>query len=123
VRSRFLNIVRAEFAHPTRTERSRRPGDRGFTILEVQVAVLLLVLALTLVLAQGTNQQRHLTWVEGLGKAHGVVDVANQRVILAVAEPRAAETLPACKLRLLALSESGSYADAEVEIWSNVISP
>ena len=66
MRSRFLNIVRAEFARFTRTEWSRRPKDRGFTILEVQVAVLLLVLALTLVLAQGTNQQRYLTWIEGL---------------------------------------------------------
>ncbi len=87
--------------------RSRRgaSGSGGFSLLEVQIAILVLVLAVMGLMATVANQNRHLVGVEEYGRVRGVTSTASKRVVVAFTE--AATTGPACDIRLDELDERG----------------
>ncbi len=115
--------------HAERGERCRRAvsreygrarkGTAGFTLLEVQVAMLLLLVALMSVSVHGALQHRHLAWIEQYGKAHGIVDLAASRVVMTLTEEDGALPLPTCDVVLLQTSTQGQGATADVQVTRN----
>ncbi len=100
-----------------------RSGDEGYTILEVQITVLVLLVALGGVMAQSIAHRRHLGWVEDYGKAQGIVDGDRGRAVLVVSESDANAMVPACKLELVGLDKTSTFLEAEVDVWRNDLTP
>ncbi len=86
----------------------------GFSLLEVQIAILILVLAVMGLMATVASQNRHLVGVEEYGKVRGVTSTARKRVVVSYTE--AATTGPACEVHLDDLAERGRSLTARVRV-------
>ncbi len=99
---------------------SFRPGRqaaRGFTLIEVQVATLLFVLAVLTLVGHARVYGKLVGWLESEHRARGVVDIERGRAVLTVTEAGRQAGPPACRLRLVSVDYAGTDgAQALVEI-------
>ncbi len=90
--------------------------QRGFTLIEVQVATLLFVLAVLTM----TNHTRiygdMVAWLETDNRVSGSVDVDGQRAVLAVIEAGKDPQLPPCRIRLVSAESTSNGSEALVEL-------
>ncbi len=103
-------------------ERSLRrfvKGAAGFTLLEVQVAMLLLLVALMGISIHGALQRRHLAWIEQYGKVHGRVDLGASRAVMTLTEADAALPAPGCDVLLTQTATLPGGGSATVQVTRN----
>ncbi len=93
-----------------------RKAQSGFTFLEVQVAMLLLLIGIMGIVLHGAAQRRHLAWISEYGKARGIVNLVASRAVLTYTEDDNSARLPECTITLLATASVGAVASAEVRV-------
>ena len=106
--SRFESSVVSKGVRPRR--------DSGFTLVEVQIAIVLFVLVMLILLSHGGVFYNLLGWLENERRVHGVVEVSAERAIVTVAEAGEGGDQPPCEIRLLSIDTSGLYPVAEVQV-------
>jgi hypothetical protein len=89
---------------------------RGFTLLEVQVASILFVVAVFFMIGQARAYRSMLESVERDSALSGAAVTGDDRVVASVARAGAGSGAPACEVRLHALDETGATLSAEVVV-------
>lgn len=113
-----------QFSRPAVTRRSprlsqtKRAAGRlrqaGYTIVEVQIAVLLMLIAMWGISGHQRAYNSVMGGLETENRVRGVVDVTSERAIVAVSEKGGASGPPQCEIRLVDIDTSGSNPVAEV---------
>ncbi len=89
--------------------RRGNPASRhgGFTLIEVQVATLLFVIAVLTMVSHARVYGDIVAWLENDRRVTGIVDVGAERAVLAVTEAGQDAGPPPCRVRLLSADYSG----------------
>ncbi len=94
-----------------------RRAQKGFTLIEVQVATLLFVIAVLTMVSHAQVYGDIVAWLENDRSVTGTVDVEAERAVLAVAQAGQAPGPPPCRVRLLSADYSGTNGSkARVEL-------
>ena len=99
-----------------RANRRIRSSAGGFTLVEVQIAIVLFVLVMMILLGHGSAFYDLVGWLENERSVHGVVDVDSGRAFVAVSQAGEGAGPPPCEIRLLSIDDSGTYPVAEVQV-------
>jgi hypothetical protein len=102
-----------------RKPRHRRDGStmsRGFTLLEVQVAVVLLVLTLFVLGGHNRVINQLLSGVLEDKRVDGYVDLATERAFLTISESGQGAGTPPCDVRVDSVDTSGTYPRVYVTV-------
>jgi len=108
----------AAVSHPTARTRglSRLCDPRGFSLIEVQVAIVLFVFGMISFLGYTRVNGQLVTSVEEQRSVDGYADLTEQRAIIIIASPPGTTTAPACDVALQEIDESGAYPVVEVSV-------
>ena len=97
--------------------RKRAPArSAGFTLLEVQVAVVLLVLTLFVLGGHNRVINQLLAGVHADKRVDGYVDLANERAFLTIAGTGANAGSPPCDVRVDSVNLGGTYPEITVTV-------
>ena len=108
----------ATVSHPlARTRgRSRILDPRGFTLIEVQVAIVLFVFGMIAFLGYTRVNGQLVASVAEQRSIDGYADLGEERAIVIIASKPGTTTAPACDLKLEDIDESGSYPVVEISV-------
>jgi prepilin-type N-terminal cleavage/methylation domain-containing protein len=90
-------------------------GCRGFTLLEVQVASVVFVLAVVFLIGQARTYRSLLESMERDSALGGVAVAGDDRVIASVSRPGGGGA-PVCEVELHSIEQNGFALDAEVVV-------
>lgn len=111
---------KTESVAPPRAPTRKQPAsirDGGFTLVEIQIAVLLLSVALAGLTGVYAMQHRHLSWMEQNGRSYGIVDPVAKRALVSLADDLGDGSLPPCEVALVKIKdEDGEKLEAEVRV-------
>jgi len=107
--------MRRKFRKSSRARVDSR-ANRGFTLLEVQVAVVLLVLTLFVLGGHNRVINQLLTGVLTDKRVDGYVDLATERAFLTISESGQAAGTPPCDVRVDSVDTSGTYPRVYVTV-------
>jgi hypothetical protein len=110
--SRFRTAVRLALARFG--GRSCFKGAAGFTLVEVQVAIVLFVFGMIAVLGYASVNRKLIGSVESERALDGYADLAAERVIVTMTGEPGTTGLPACDVRLQSIDTSGLYPVVEI---------
>jgi type II secretory pathway pseudopilin PulG len=96
--------------------RSRFRDRRGFTLIEVQVAIVLFVFGMISFLGYTRVNGQLVTSVEQQRSIDGYADLAEDRAIVVIASAPGTTSAPACDLILQDIDTSGTYPVVEVSV-------
>jgi hypothetical protein len=96
--------------------RSRFRDARGFSLIEVQVAIVLFVLGMISFLGYIRVNGQLVTSVQQQRSIDGYADLPEARAIVVIASAPGTTSPPACDLTLRNIDESGAYPVVEVSV-------
>jgi len=116
-RSEYTSQPAAVSHSPARPRgRSRFHDRRGFTLIEVQVAIVLFVFGMIAFLGYTRVNGQLVASVAEQRSVDGYADLAEERAIVVIASAPGTTTAPACDLALEAIDDSGAYPVVEVSV-------
>jgi hypothetical protein len=108
--------ARTGATRPGRRNVRRRRFSAGYTIVEVQIAIILMLIALWGMGSHARIYNQLLAGIEQDNAIQGVVNVGVGRAILAVSSAGADAGPPPCEIRLLSIDTGGTYPVAQVQV-------
>jgi hypothetical protein len=96
--------------------RSRFHDPRGFSLIEVQVAIVLFILGMIAFLGYARVNGQLVTSVEHHRSVDGYADLSKDRAIIVIASEAGTTTSPACEVALGSIDTSGPYPIVEVSV-------
>jgi len=108
----------ATASHRTARTRGRScfHDRRGFSLIEVQVAIVLFVFGMIAFLGYARVNGQLVTSMEEQRSVDGYADLATGRAIVVMASEAGTTTAPGCDLILEDIDESGTYPVIEVSV-------
>jgi hypothetical protein len=110
------NLVGPVYPQRLTSRALHRRGCGGFTLLEVQVAALIFVLAVFCMIGQARVYRTLLESVESEATLGGVAVVGEDRVVASVSRAGGGAAAPACEVSLHSLDDGGGTLEAEVVV-------
>jgi hypothetical protein len=95
---------------------ARSRASRGVTLIEVQIAALLGVLAFLTIVDYSRVQDQLVSSVEDERWADGSVDATNERFIVVATSVGSSAAEPVCEVRMTSVTFGGLYPTAEVVV-------
>ena len=96
--------------------RSRILDRRGFTLIEVQVAIVLFVFGMIAFLGYTRVNGQLVASVAEQRSVDGYADLAAERAIVVIAGAPGTTAAPACDVTLEAIDDSGAYPVVEISV-------
>jgi hypothetical protein len=96
--------------------RSRLCAPRGFSLIEVQVAIVVFVFGMLAFLGYTRVNGALIGSAESARSIDGYADLTAERAILVIASPAGTTTAPACDVRLESIDTDGLYPVLEVSV-------
>ena len=94
--------------------RSCFKGSKGFTLIEVQVAIVVFAFAMIAVLGYARVNGSLISAVENERAVDGYLDLASQRLIVTITGEPGTTGDPESEVELESIDESGSYPIVEI---------
>jgi prepilin-type N-terminal cleavage/methylation domain-containing protein len=92
------------------------PRARGFTLLEIQIAIVILALAMIGMIGHGRVYERVLNSLQSEHRFDGVAMPAGDRVVVSVAQVGNETSPPRCEVRLEMMDEMPGNLSAEIRV-------
>jgi len=89
---------------------------RGVTLVEVQVAAMLGILAFLTIVDYARVQDELVSSIEDDRWADGILDATNERVVVVATDVSSAAAAPVCEIRMTSVDFVGLYPTAEVVV-------
>ena len=96
--------------------RSRILDPRGFTLIEVQVAIVLFVFGMIAFLGYTRVNGQLVASVAAQRSVDGYADLGEERAIVIIASQPGSWSAPACDIKLEDIDESGAYPVVEISV-------
>jgi hypothetical protein len=91
-------------------------GRRGFTLIEVQVAIVLFVFGMIAFLGYTRVNGQLVASVADQRSVDGYADLGEERAIVIIASQPGTTAAPSCDITLEGIDESGAYPVVEISI-------
>jgi Tfp pilus assembly protein PilV len=89
---------------------------RGFTLIEVQVAIVLFVFGMIAFLGYARVNGQLVASVADQRSVDGYADLAGERAIVVIASKPGTTAAPACDITLEDIDDSGAYPVVEISV-------
>ena len=88
--------------------------QRGFTLVEIQIAILLIVVLLYTLGGHTRVVNQLLAGVQDDKRVAGVVDLTSERAVLSISDTGTGAGAPVCDVRIQSIDFGGSYPEITV---------
>ena len=90
--------------------------SRGFTLLEIQIAIIILAVAMVGMVGQGRAYRRLLDTIETQHRFEGVALAGSERVVVTVTDAGSGAGAPPCQVALESIEDTAGTLEAEVVV-------
>jgi prepilin-type N-terminal cleavage/methylation domain-containing protein len=109
---RTLESLVGSHSHPS----SAAARSRGFTLLEIQIAIIILAVAMVGMVGQGRAYRMLLDTVETEHRFEGVALAGSNRVVVTVTDAGSSAAAPPCQVSLEEIEDTGVTLETEVVV-------
>lgn len=95
---------------------ARFRASRGITLIEVQIAAMLGVMAFLTIVDYTRVQDQLVSWIEDERWADGSLDAADERLVIVATSVGSDASAPVCEIRMAGVTYVGLYPTAEIVV-------